>query len=129
MQLPTDFVTVQSLSTFAGMTGAMLTVAAGLYLLGVDEEMQRIWVVMLSLAASLILAVVPGNTDGAIVVVAAFNGALVGVTTIIAFTALRPALEKYRLARIEKKETAKADAITAAVNRAINPQGSDEQPH
>lgn len=128
MQLPTDFVTVQSLSTFAGMTGAMLTVAAGLYLLGVDEEMQRIWVVMLSLAASLILAVVPGNTDGAIVVVAAFNGALVGVTTIIAFTALRPALEKYRLARIEKKETAKADAITAAVNRAIKPQGSDEQP-
>ena len=129
MQLPTDFVTVQSLSTFAGMTGAMLTVAAGLYLLGVDEEMQRIWVVMLSLAASLILAVVPGNTDGAIVVVAAFNGVLVGVTTIIGFAALRPALEKYRIARIEKKEAAKADAITAAVNRAINPQGSDEQPH
>lgn len=112
MQLPTDLITVQSLSTYAGMLGAMLAVAAGLFLMGADDEVRNTWIMVLSVAASLYLALIPGNTNGAVILVAAFNGVLVGVGTIIAFFAIKPTLVKYQAKREAKKQeqTAQTEA-------------------
>jgi hypothetical protein len=95
-ELPTNWITAQSLATFGGMVAAVFVVMLTIDILGVPQDYQRVLGLSAALILNIVLAVFQPLVFGIDIVIAIVNGFLTFLAALLGFILAAPLRDKYR---------------------------------
>lgn len=95
--LPTNWITAESLASFAGMVTAVFILLITIDLVGIPDAYWRVLGLSASLLLNVIVAVLQPVVIPINIVLALINGALTFIVAWLAFKASEPLRTKYRI--------------------------------